>query len=200
MYSTSLFSSSSSAIAGSGSLNKWPILGIIHRLIGNPRDTFNLKLETEINIKLPQQPSSDQPSDYFTFWYGDNCGIRHFQLLEENRPIKPNQFDVKWFASGGNECGNLCIWNDWGNGREGTPRRVCSRVKCPAERPFTARAFVRATVSHTVRTINRKLYFDTINGWSYLNCSLGGRIQKTTRWVAVKLKLDAPSIDLIVNT
>ena len=60
----SLFSSSSSAIAGSGSLNKWPILGIIHRLIGNPRDTFNLKLETEINIKLPRRDSSHLLTSY----------------------------------------------------------------------------------------------------------------------------------------
>ena len=79
------------SIAGSASLNKWAILGIIHRLIGNPRDSFNLKLETEININyLPGAAIFSlalliSPSDMLTF----------SAVLWKTAPIKPNQLDVK---------------------------------------------------------------------------------------------------------
>ena len=119
--------------AGSALVNKWPIWGIIHRLIGNPSDTFNLSFEDwNWNKHPPPQSTRNKFSSSLRRNISDcwSClkQMRGGQIANlqdkffKNELIRPNQSQVC-------ECGKVLKWSvHW---RKGLPVDFAHRIQVP---------------------------------------------------------------------
>ena len=123
--------------AGSALVNKWPIWGIIHRLIGNPSDTFNLSFEDWNWNKhpLPQSTMNRFPSslriDISDCWsclkqMGGGQSANLQDKFPKNELIGPNHAGVVWKT--------VWVWESFkmiSAMEERTPRRLCSWDRSP---------------------------------------------------------------------
>ena len=122
--------------AGSALVNKWPIWGIIHRLIGNPSDTFNLSFEDwNWNKHPPPQStmnkfSSSLRTDISDCWscikqMGGGQIANLQDKFPKNEPIRPNHVQVVWKT----ECGKVLKWSvQW---RKGLPADFAHGIEVP---------------------------------------------------------------------
>ena len=121
--------------AGSALVNKWTIWGIIHRLIGNPSDTFNLSFEDWNWNKhpLPQSSmnrfSSSLRTDISDCWsclkqMGGGQSANLQDKFPKNELIRPNHSQLCEC-----ECGKVLKWSvHW---RKGLPVDFAHRIQVP---------------------------------------------------------------------
>ena len=146
--------------AGSTLVNKWPIWGIIHRLIGNPSDTFNLSFEDWDWNKhpLPQSTmnkfSSSLRADISDCWsclkqMGGGQSANLQDKFSKNELIRPKHSQLC-------ECGKVLKWSvHW---RKGLPVDFALEIQVPNMLLYITTSAQRLSILCTTSTTEQHFY------------------------------------------